>query len=499
MSIFQIDEGLYRGACPLAEGELGELLSRSKTEIVVGHPTFHNSDNIGKELAGGLKAAGEVYPGRKIAFIVSDGTCRMDAPDDSTLAAALEASAETFRQLGPSLSENLLVAAVPYDGYKNDRTPGKGSALKLIFDEAGRCSSLTKLILLDGDLRNDLKPWFSVFQRIQAAHQTDNKNKEFFITARYARHFVDASLTRFVVGPLTTLMGQYVPGGISGDIVLSAGAVRHERMADWDEHRRRYGTDIATTFDNIADPDVLIYEAYLGAKLHDITDESKLSVMPAEVIGAALGRMLHYENKDGRLGRILTIDLPVKRPIIWGADRTGIAFIDPGYTHIFNVDVKRNILLEKFNRFKAPMKQVLLPGTFAAIEKSYFRLADLPAGDTDPFEFLGVVRRMWIDILYQSIAYLLAKQDTETVKLCLNYLYTAAFLEFCREKIMQLGAVTFGDVRRMQASLGVPPDKAQYFYHHEVDRAVEKMALEFYDGRRKILKYLESRRSLTIV
>ena len=491
MPIFQINEGLYRGASPLAEGELGELLARSETEIVVGHPTFQNADNIGKELTGGLRAVSEVYPGRKIAFIVSDGTCRMDSPDDSTLVAALEASGETFRQLGPSLSKNLLVAAVPYDGYKNDRTPGKGSALKLIFDEVGRCPSLSKLILLDGDLRNDLKPWFTVFQQIQAAHQTDYKNKEFFITARYARHFVDASLTRFVVGPLTTLMGEYVPGGISGDIVLSAGAVRHERNAVWDEHRRRYGTDIATTFDNIADPDVVLYEAYLGAKLHDITDESKLSVMPGEVIGAALDRIMHYENKDGRLRRILKQDRPVKRPTTWGAERTGIAFIDPGYTNVFNVDVKRNILLEKFNRFKAPLKKVLRSDTFTAIEKSYARLADLPTGDSAPFEFLGVTRRLWIDILYQSTAYLLSKQDTETVKLCLNYLYTAAFLEFCREKIMLLGAATFGDVRRMQPSLGVPPEKAQEFYHYEVDRAVEKMALEFYDGRRKILEYLE--------
>lgn len=493
MSIFQLADGLYQGACPLAEGELGELLSRSKTEIVVGHPTFQNADNIGKELAGGLKAVTEVYPGRKIAFIVSDGTCRIDAPDNSTLAAALEASAETFRQLGPSLSKNMVVAAVPYDGYKNDRTPGKGSALKLIFDEVGRCPTMTKLILLDGDLRNDLKPWFTVFRRIQATHQTDHKNKEFFITARYARHFVDASLTRFVVGPLTTIMGEYVPGGISGDIVLSTGAVRHERDADWDEHRRRYGTDIATTFDNISDPDVVIYEAYLGAKLHDITDDSKLSVMPGEVIGAALGRIMHYQEKDGRLMHILEGDLPVKRPTTWGTDRTGIAFIDPGFTNVFNVDAKRNILIEKFNQFKAPMKKVLMPDTFASIEKSHSRLADMPARDTDPFELLGVTRPLWINILYQSIAYLLSKQDTETIKLCLNYLYTAAFLEFCREKMMQLGALTFGDVRRMQPSLGVPPEKAQEFYHREVDRVVEKMAMEFYDGRRKIFDYLDPR------
>jgi hypothetical protein len=53
MSIIQVHEGLYQGACPLAEGDLGGLLAQFKTEIVVGHPTFQNADNIGKELANG--------------------------------------------------------------------------------------------------------------------------------------------------------------------------------------------------------------------------------------------------------------------------------------------------------------------------------------------------------------------------------------------------------------------------------------------------------------
>lgn len=491
MSIVPIDTGLYRGTGSLAVGELGQLLLRFKTEIVVGHPTFQNADNIGNELISGIQAAVEVYAGMKTAFIVSDGTFRADNLDDSTLSAALEASQHMFRKLDSSIRQNLMVVAVPYNGYKNDHTPGKGSALKLIFDEVGYCPTLTKLILLDGDLRNNLTPWFAAFRKIQAVHSIDYPNHEFFITARYARHFVDASLTRFIVGPLTTLMGQYVPGGISGDIVLSTGAVQHERDADWDEHRRRYGTDIATTFDNIADPDVVIYEAYLGAKLHDITDESKLSVMPGEVIGAALGRMLYYENKDGRLSRILKGNNPVNRPLAWGPEQAGIPFLDPGFTDVFNIDVKRTLLIENFSRFKEAIKKVLLPHTFANIEISHERLADMPARDSDPVELLGVTQPLWIDILYQSIAYLLSRQDTEAIKLCLNYLYTAAFLEFCWEKIKQLGAVTYGDVRRMQTSLGVPPEIAHRFYRDEVDLVVEKMALEFYRGRQKILEYFK--------
>ena len=490
MSLKKQENGLYQGGCPLKEGDLGNLLAEFEAEIVVGHPTFRNADNIGKELTRGIKAAADVYFGKKVAFIVSDGSYRMDSPDATTITAALEASKQTFQELEAKDRKNLLVIATPYDGYKEDRTPGKGSALKLLFDEVALCSSMKKLILLDGDLRNDFKPWFQVFHRVQIEHQAKKSDKEFFITARYARHFVDASLTRFVVGPLTTLMGEYVPGGISGDIVLSAGAVQHERDAEWDEHRRRYGTDIATTFDNIADPKMEIYEMYLGAKLHDITDEAKLSVMPGEVIGAALGRILYYEKKEGRLTRLLKENILLKRPETWGPEKTGIEFIDPGFTNVFDVDVKRKTLVDKFSQFKAPMKTVLSPDTFARIEKSYTHLANISARDSDSFEFLNMTRDFWTDILYQSIAYMISKGDTETVKLCLNYLYTAAFLEFCREKIMSLGAKTFGEVRKMQKSLGVAPGKARDFYKNEVDAVVEKMALDFYDGRRKILEYM---------
>lgn len=491
MAIYCIEDGLYRAECPLKAGDLGKLLADFDAEIVVGHPTFQNADNIGKEISIGIKAAIEVYSGKKVAFVVSDGTYRMDSPNESTMISALEASSKTFEKIRPSDRKNLLLAVVPYDAYKEDRTPGKGSALKLIFDEVSLCPSMTKLILLDGDLRNDLKPWFRVFQRVQAEHQTRKGKKEFFITARYARHFVDASLTRFVVGPLTTLMGEYVPGGISGDIALSAGSIQHEREAQWDEHRRRYGTDIATTFDNIADPNVEIYEIYLGAKLHDITDEAKLSVMPGEVIGAALNRIMHYESLDGRLSHLLKEDFPLKRPKAWGPDKTGIEFIDPGFTDIFDVDMKRKTLIDRFFQFEAHIQKVLNEEMYTLIKRSHAHLANLSAEDTDPFEFLGISRNLWIDILYQSIAYLLLKQDTETVKLCLNYLYTAAFLEFCREKIMRLGAKTYGEVRSMQKSLGAIPQKAKDFYRDEVDGVVEKMALEFFSGRKKILFYMD--------
>lgn len=481
---------VFRGGFPVEEGALGRMLARFGPVRVVGHPTFGNANNIGPELRRGMEAALEAYPGDRIAFVVSDGTLTLDRPDASTVEAALSAATAFLETLPPSARDRLFVAATPYDGYQGDRTPGKGSALKLLFDETAHCPTMQTLILLDGDLRNDLRPWFRTFAAVEAEHRAAAPDRHFFVTARYARHFVDASLTRFIVGPLTTLMGCYVPGGISGDIVLSAGAVRHEREALWDGARRRYGTDIATTFDNIADPQTDIYEVYLGAKLHDITDEAKLSVMPGEVIGSALHRLLHYEDRDGRIRRLLASDEPLRRPIAWGPEKTGIAFIDPGYTDVFDVDRKRETLLSGFARYEAAMRESLKPETFRAVCDRLERLRRAPTDADAPVVFLDVPRSFWIRILYESLGYLLASRAVDTVQGCLNYLYTAAFLEFCREKLERLGARTYGAVRAVQRRLGVPPDEAERFYRDEVDAVAEALALSFYAGRRAVLDRL---------
>ncbi len=488
MPLNELAPHVFRGSFPVEEGSLGSLLARFDPAHVVGHPTFHNAENIGSELRRGMEAALAAFPNERIAFVVSDGTWTLQSPDTSTLDAALTAAVDYLQTLDASSRARLLVVATPYDGYQGDHTPGKGSALKLLFDETAHCPAMQTLILLDGDLRNDFHPWFRTFAAVITEHRSMWPNRHFFITARYARHFVDASLTRFIVGPLTTLMGCYVPGGISGDIVLSAGAVEHERKAVWDDARRRYGTDIATTFDNIADPETVIYEVYLGAKLHDITDEAKLSVMPGEVIGSALNRLLHYEDLDGRISRLLVSQEPLQRPVTWGPEKTGIAFIDPGYTDVFDVDRKRHTLLSGFARYEEAMKQTLHPETFLDIQHRVRALQNTSTHDSDPVSFLGVTRDFWIRLLYESLGHLLAVRNVDAVKGCLNYLYTAAFLEFCREKLERLGAGTYGAVRAMQKRLGVPPEEAERFYREEVDAVVEAMALSFYHGKRAILE-----------
>ncbi|MFH0919058.1 MAG: hypothetical protein V1913_01735 [Fibrobacterota bacterium] len=310
---------IYRYGVALEKGSLGRLLDKFGADVIIGHPTYFNDSTIGPELEKGILGAPSSFPGQKIAFIVSDGTLTRDRNDPRTLDAAIAAAAGALSELGPEQRERILVVAGSYDGYDGNTTAGKGSALRVIYEEMAFVSAQT-LILLDGDLRNDVAHWQAVYKKVIDAHRIEFPDRNYFITARYARHFVDASITRQVVGPLTTLFGTFVPGGISGDIVLSADAVALERKSEWTDERRRYGTDIATTFDNIARGTV-IYEAYLGAKLHDITDDAKLSVMPGEVIGSALERLLHYERLDRRVSRVLEGDAPLKHAIAWGPEK----------------------------------------------------------------------------------------------------------------------------------------------------------------------------------
>lgn len=491
----QVSEGVFRADSAPAEGALGALLRRCGAEVICGHPTYGNAETIGPLLAKGIGGARESFGGRPVAFVVVDGTLTEASGDRATLDAAEQAARAALDRLDDAERALLAVVLTPYEGSGADATPGKGSALKLLFDEMGE-GDATMLVLLDGDLRNDVDQWHRVFAAVEAHHLLEHPGQPMFVTARYARHFVDASLTRFIVGPLTTLMGTYVPGGISGDIALSATAVARERAARWTSARRRYGTDIATTFDNLADPATQIYEVYLGAKLHDITDEAKLSAMPGQVIGAALERLLHWEEVDGRVTATLRSERPLGRVEAWGPERTGIGFVDPGATDAFDVNVKLDGLVRRFGEFADDLERVVGADHRRRLGARVDELAALTSSGDDEasLRFLGVDSDLWVELLGRAVAHALSTGEVEVTARALNYLYTAAFLEFVRERLVDLGLESIGAVRRAQGRLGVPPERAERFYADRVDALAEALALRFFERRGRIAELLGSRR-----
>jgi len=485
--IKQEEKNIFKGIAKPPRGALGKILAKFDPEIIIGHPTFHCEDNIGSLVYRDLKGIRKVFNDNRVAVIIADGTYNDKSNDTSNIEAAIAGAKKALDDFTEQERKNVLVYTGPHEGYDSANfSPGKGNAFKMIFEEM-EPTKANAILLLDGDLRNDMTPWQRVYKKVIEHHEKHYPGEDFFITARYARHIVDASLTRNVVGPLTTLMGSYVPGGISGDIMLSAGAVAKERIANWNDARRNYGTDIATTFDNIADPNTRIYEVYLGAKLHDVTDDAKLSIMPGQVIGAALERILYYEDFDRRITYRLENDIPLEKIVVWDSDQTNIDFINPGTTNVFNIDLKREALVTKFDDFKDDIKKVLRPASHEEIVSNHKILTDSINEKTDQIVLMSISQERWIELLYEVMGYVMVTGDIESSKKALNYLYTAAFVEFCAEKLKELGYNALSAVRGIQENLGLDDSKAKAFYSQKVDKVVKTLALNFYQGRSRII------------
>lgn len=472
------------------KNHIAELLKKHNSRIIIGHPTYKNADNIGSLLQKDMEGLQRAFPDKHAAIVISDGTKNTSSADLSVFNAVKTTIEHTKND--EWAQRHLLCVFSVYDGYEGNRLPGKGSALKLVFNEFYQAETPEYLFLFDGDIKNDIGTWLQAYKKILADFENNfGQDKPCFVTAKYARHFVDASLTRFVVSPLTTLVGMFVPGGISGDILLNREAVRHEVMATWSESRYKYGTDIATTFDNIYHKTV-IYEAYLGAKLHDITDEAKLSIMPGEVIGSALERLLHYEDQDHFITTSLQSDQALTFPIIFDSQKTGIEFLDPGFTDVFDIKKKMESLITRFPDFQNALQQTITEEDFIRLKHQIEKLQTAYQSDSSPMVFINMTTVWYTDLVYQILGYLLKTKDLTTAKKAYQYLYTGVFLEFCKKKLQFLGCQTIRDVLRIQKKLGVPAEKAQVFYRQEVDQKIQEFSINFYTQKRKIFDFMRT-------
>jgi hypothetical protein len=470
------------------KNQIAELLKKHNTKIVIGHPTYKNAENIGSLIQKDVEGLQRAFPDEHAAIVISDGT-KNTGSDDVSVFNAARSTIEHLKDDAWAKTHLLYVFSV-YDGYEENRLPGKGSALKLVFNEFYQAETPEYLYLFDGDIKNDIGTWLQAYKKILADFEKNfGQEKPCFVTAKYARHFVDASLTRFVVSPLTTLVGMFVPGGISGDILLNREAVHHEVTANWSESRYKYGTDIATTFDNIYHKTV-IYEAYLGAKLHDITDEAKLSVMPGEVIGSALERLLNYEEQDHFITNSLQSDRELTFPIIFDSQKTGIDFIDPGFTDVFDIKKKMESLIIRFPDFQGSLQQMITEEDFYRLKNHVEELQTAYQNDSAPLTFINMSTEWYTDLVYQILARLLKTKDINRAKKAYQYLYTGAFLEFCKKKLQFLGCQTIRDVLRIQKKLGVPAEKAKEFYKQEVDQKIQEFSINFYHQKGKILEFM---------
>ena len=260
------------------EDILNELPKKAK--IVVGIPSYNNSSTISfvaKTAAEGIR---EYYNSDGI-IINSDGGSK-------------DGTKEAFMKTD---TKNIPKVAFDYIGLA-----GKGSAMLSII-EIARYLNAEALVFLDSDLKS-VRPWW-----IERLTGPIIKKLSDYVTPYYRRHKYDGTITNQVCYPLTTaLYGQEVRQPIGGDFgigkeLFDSFLIEAEKIAKTDV--ARFGIDIWLTTKSLMLSKKPLYQAALGAKIHDPKDPgSDLAPMFTQVVGTLFDLTLENTNKWKRINSI---------------------------------------------------------------------------------------------------------------------------------------------------------------------------------------------------
>ncbi len=219
-----------------------------RADLVVGIPCFNNDSTIEYVVDTVSEGISRHYKDLRTVIIISDG-----GSTDDTREAAKE------KVVHPYVEKIVTI----YRGI-----PGKGSALRMIFEAASFLKAKVCL-LFDADLRSITPEWVKALADPVLSHGHD------FVAPVYSRYKYDATITNNIAYNMTrALYGKRVRQPIGGDFGLS------EKMVDfyyscgpeiWMTDIARFGIDIWMTTSAIVS-DKSICQAYLGTKIHDVKD-----------------------------------------------------------------------------------------------------------------------------------------------------------------------------------------------------------------------------------
>jgi glycosyltransferase involved in cell wall biosynthesis len=217
-------------------------------DMVVGIPCFNNDSTVEHVIDMVSEGIARYYRALRVVVVISDGGSTDDTREiarDKTVYPFIEKMVTIYRGL-----------------------PGKGSALRMIFEAASFLKSRV-CVLFDSDLRSITPEWVKSLADPVLSHGHD------FVAPIYWRYKYDATITNNIAYNLIrALFGKRVRQPIGGDFGLS------ERMVDfyfrcgediWMTDIARFGVDIWMTTSAISEG-FSICQAYLGTKVHDVKD-----------------------------------------------------------------------------------------------------------------------------------------------------------------------------------------------------------------------------------
>ena len=342
----------------ILEDHVNQLIDRlKKVDIVIGIPSYNNSQTIRGVITNYTLGLKKYYPGYESLIVNSDG-----------------GSADgTVEIVGKCPTPAGIEKISTY--YKG--TPGKGSAFKTIFEIARKLEAKV-CVVSDADTRSIYPEW-------TRALVEPVLGKGFgYVNPYYSRDKHDGTITNALVYPMTRMLyGLRIRQPIGGDFSFSNGLLQiFTRKTYWDNYPYicKFGVDIWMTTTAINEG-FRVCQAVLGAKIHDDKDPGRqLADMYIQVVGTMFELLGYYEF---RWKRIMT-------------SVQGTIFGDYKFFEIEKIDIDIEKLLDQFNegykKYGKAWKGIFSKNTFQEFK-------GLITGSSDDLIHLSV--ELWAKIVYE--------------------------------------------------------------------------------------------------
>jgi glucosylglycerate synthase len=261
----------------LSEAVLSSADRLAPVDLALGVLTYNNAETLDGVRETAAAGAGR-FPDARAALIVVDA-----GSSDGTRERAAAATLPNI------LVEHEVPAgervAVPFHG-----VPGRGAGLRAAFTLAHRLRARA-LVLLEADAVSATPAWIERLARPLLEDKAD------FLTAAYARHRYEGTISRLVLAPLVrALFGRRLQHPFGGQQALSARLVEHLLIHPKWSWTGADVSDLWITGTAIADG-FNVWEAWLGPhQIRSGTRTTDLPTMIAQTLGAAFTLMQRHED-----------------------------------------------------------------------------------------------------------------------------------------------------------------------------------------------------------
>ncbi len=288
-------------------------------KIVVGIPSYNNEETISFVVKQAYRGIAGYFDEDGLILNCDGGS------SDQTRNVFLETDTLSF----PKLS-------FQYEG-----VAGKGSAL-IAMIEAAYTVGAEALVFVDSDLRSIAPGWI---YRLAAPI---TEGKACYVTPYYRRHKFDGTITNQICYPITSVLyGKEVRQPIGGDFGVSRQMMEvylAQPPETWQSDTARFGIDIWMTTLAINEGRLPVFQAALGAKIHDVKDPGKhLGPMFTQVVGTLFSLMERYQEIWAA-----NADFPVTAPIFGDLAETEV---EPLKVDLENLKRKARVGAEKVHDF----------------------------------------------------------------------------------------------------------------------------------------------------